>query len=149
MAEVPIARGLSSRAVLIDTGVFRALAHSGDSHHLATVGCLKSIAKHRLSTFVSIPTIYESHRRILFDIGRPSAERFLNHVFDGTVNLVRTTIEDEQEARRFIGRYAAFRLTLTDAVNMAVMTRLGIAAVFSFDNHFLQAGFIRIPPFHL
>jgi predicted nucleic acid-binding protein len=40
------------------------------------------------------------------------------------------------------------RLTLTDAANMALMIRLGIAVAFSFDDDFPQAGFIRIPPFH-
>jgi predicted nucleic acid-binding protein len=73
----------------------------------------------------------------------------LDQVLDGSLNLARTAIEDEQEARRLIGRYAALQLTLTDSANMALMIRLGIAVVFSFARHFLQAGFIRIPPFHL
>jgi len=149
MVQALIGKGLSSKAVLIDTSAFLALAKSKDIHHLAASGCLNLIAKHRLPIFISIPTIYESHRRILFDLGQSSAERFLDRVFDGSANIARTAIEDEQEARKLIGKYTALQLTLTDAANMALMIRLGIAAVFSFDRHFLQAGFIRIPPFHL
>lgn len=149
MVQALIGKGLFSRAVLMDTGAFLALAKSNDIHHSVAFECLKLIAKHRLPLFVSIPTIYESYRRILFDLGQTSAGQFLDQVLGGSLNLARTAIEDEHEARRLIGRYAALQLTLTDAANMALMVRLGIAAVFSFDRHFLQAGFIRIPPFHL
>lgn len=147
--QVLLGRRLYAKAVLIDTGALLALADSRDNHHLAASECLKSIAEHRLPVFVSIPTIYGSHRRILFDLGQQIATRFLDQIYDGSLNIERTVNEDEQEARVLIKKYAALKLTLTDAANMAVMTRLGIAVVFSFDRHFLQAGFIRIPPFHL
>jgi len=140
---------LYAKAVLIDTGALLALADSKDIHHLSASDCLKSIAEHRLPVFISIPTIYESQRRILFDLGQQVATQFLDQIYDGSLNIERTVNEDEQEARALIKKYTALKLTLTDAANMAVMMRLGIAMVFSFDRHFLQAGFIRIPPFYL
>jgi predicted nucleic acid-binding protein len=149
MVQALIGKGLYSRAVLIDTSAFLALAKSKDIDHLAAYECLKLIAKYRLPVFTSIPTIYESQRRILFDLGQSAAEQFLEEVFNESLNVVRTIIEDEQEAKKLIRKYAALQLTLTDAANMALMIRLGVAVVFSFDRHFLQAGFIRIPPFHL
>ena len=147
--RLPIGRSLYARAVLIDTGAFRALIDPQDDGHQSAVECLNTIAKHRLPVFVSIPTIYESHRRILFDLGQQAAKRFLRELYDGSVNIVRTLEEDEQEARRLLDRYEALDLTLNDAANMVVMTRLGIAQVFAFDRHYLQAGFIRIPPLHI
>ena len=148
-ARLPIGRSLYARAVLIDTGAFLALINPQDGGHLIATECLSTIAKHRLPVFVSIPTIYESHRRILFDLGQQRAKRFLRELYDGSVNIVRTLEEDEWEARRLLDRYEALDLTLNDAANMAVMTRLGIAQVFAFDRHYLQAGFIRIPPLHI
>lgn len=111
--------------------------------------CLQAIASHRLSLFVTLPTVYEAHRRFLFDLGPRRAARLIEEIHDGSVNLIRTVEADEMEARRLLQRYQALDLTLTDAVNMAVMVRLGIAVAFSFDRHYLQAGFVRIPPFHL
>ena len=145
----PVGRTLYSKAVLVDTGAFLALANPRESNHRYALECLQAIAKHRLPVFVSIPTIYESHRRVLFDFGRPAASKFLQEIFDGSVTIVRTVDEDEREARRLLGRYKDLNLTLTDAANMAIMMRFGIADSFSFDIHYLQAGFIRIPPFHL
>ncbi len=145
----PIGRSLYSRAILVDTGAFLALANIKDKNHWTPVECLKAIARHRLPIFVSVPTIYESYRRFLFDLGQRAAKTFVREVYDGSINIVRTVEEDEQEARRLLERYGGLALSLTDAANMAIMTRLGIAVAFSFDSDYLQAGFIRIPPFHL
>jgi predicted nucleic acid-binding protein len=131
----------------MDTGAFLALARSSDPNHKDAKQCLDRIAALRLPLFVSLPTIYEAHRRFLFDLGAPAASRFLAKVFDGSTNIVRTTSEDETEAQRLTSRYPD--LTLTDAVNMAVMVRLEIGACFSFDWHFLQVGFLRVPPLYL
>jgi predicted nucleic acid-binding protein len=133
----------------MDTGAFLALINPHDTNHQKATECLNMIARHRLPVFVAVPTIYESYRRILFDLGPRIAKRFLQELYDGSVTIVRTMEEDEREARRLLERYEGLQLTLTDSANMAVMARLGIAQVFSFDRHYLQAGFARIPPFSL
>lgn len=148
-ARFVVGRSLYARAVLIDTSALVALISGGDSHHDDAVACLTAIASHRLPLIVTLPTVYEGYSRLLFDVGPRSADTLLDQMFGGGVNLIRTVDPDEAEARRLIARYADLRLTLVDAVNMAVMTRLSIAACFSHDRHYLQAGFIRIPPFHL
>lgn len=148
-SPLPTGRSLYSRAILIDTSALLALADPKDNNRQQAITCLNTIKDHRLPVFVSIPTIYESHRRFLFDLGQVVAAGFLQNIYDGSVNIVYTIKDDEQEGIRLIERYAGLKITMTDAVNMAVMIRLGIAVSFSFDRHYLQAGFIRIPPFHL
>ncbi len=147
--RVVIGQTLYARAVLIDTGALVALLRRDDLHHDDDVVCLNAIAANGLPLIVTLPTVYESYSRLLFDVGPRSADSMLDQVFGRDINLIRTRDPDEAEARRLIARYAALRLTLVDAVNMAVMTRLSIATCFSHDRHYLQAGFIRIPPFHL
>lgn len=145
----PVGRSLYSRAILLDTGAFLALANPRDNNHKPAVDCLEAIARQRLPVVVSLPVIYESYRRFLFDLGPQAAKRFIQEIYDGSVNIIRTSEDDELEARRLLERYGNLKLTLTDAANMAIMIRFGIAVSFSFDHHYLQAGFIRIPPFHL
>jgi predicted nucleic acid-binding protein len=141
-AQLQLGKSLFAKAILIDTCVLLALANSRDNYHLTASECLQTISKYHFPIYISIPTIYESHRRILFDLGQSAAQRFLNQIYDGSLNIERTVDEDERQARFLIEKYAALKLTLTDAANMSVMLRLGIATAFSFDRHFLQAGFI-------
>jgi len=148
-SPLPIGGSLYSRAILMDTGVLLALADQKDNNRQRAIACLNRIKDHRLPVFVSLPTIYESHRRFLFGLGQVAAADFLQNIYDGSVNIVRTIEDDEKEGIRLTERYEGLRITMTDAVNMAVMIRLRIAVAFSFDRHYLQAGFIRIPPFHL
>jgi predicted nucleic acid-binding protein len=147
--SIPIGTSLYSRAVLVDTGAFIALADSRDVNHQDAIDCLAKINAFRFPVFVPLPIIYETQKRLLFDLGQGAAARFLDSIFDGSVAVIRTVDSDETEAKTLITRYLDLKLTLTDAVCMAIMRRLGIAASFSFDRHFLQAGFIRVPPFHI
>jgi predicted nucleic acid-binding protein len=47
----------------------------------------------------------------------------------------------------YVKRFSDQKLTFTDTINMAVMRRLGLRKVFSFDWHFGLLGFQVIPPF--
>jgi len=144
-----IGSNLYSRAVLVDTGALFAIANKADRFHQMAVDCLKLISNHRLPVFISLPTIYETQRKILFECGHDRSLEFLRSMFDGSVNVERTEMEDVKSAINIIEKYQDSGLTLTDAANMAVMLRLQIGVIFSFDKHFLQIGFIRVPPFHL
>jgi predicted nucleic acid-binding protein len=48
-------------------------------------------------------------------------------------------------ALEFLRRRADKRFSLTDCVSFVVMDRLGIREALSFDAHFEQAGFVRLP----
>jgi predicted nucleic acid-binding protein len=145
-----VPQSIWARSVLIDTGAFVAIAEPGDAHHESAVDCLEELAERAMPLLVTIPTIYETHRRLLYGPrGRDAARQFLNAAYDGSITVLNTASEDEARALELIDRYWDFSLTLVDAANMAVMERQRIATVFSYDRHFLQAGFIRIPPLFL
>jgi predicted nucleic acid-binding protein len=97
-APLPVGRSLYARAILADTGAFLALANSQNNNHHAAVECLKAITRHRLPVFVLLPTIYESYNRFLFDLGQRPANHFIEEIYDGSINIVRTIEEDEFEA---------------------------------------------------
>jgi predicted nucleic acid-binding protein len=142
----PGLRSLHARAVLIDTGALIALADSSDGKHAEARECLDGIIIRSLSVLISIPTIYETHRRILYRQGGARARQFLNAVFDGSMTVLRTEAADESEAVELVRKYADVSLTLTDAVNMTLMVRYGIGSAFSFDSDFRVVGFLCVPP---
>ena len=67
-------------------------------------------------------------------------------VMGSEFTMIRPDANDERRALDIMDRHADLSLTLTDAVNMAVMQERGIGMVFSFDSDFLIMGFLRIPP---
>lgn len=123
-----------------------ALRHTADGNHGPAKTCADRLAADRLPLFVSIVTIAETHNRLTNVAGGREANRFLESVFDGSVNLLRPDADDETAARLLVGRYSYLPLSFADALNMTLMARHGIAVAFSFDRDFLEAGFLRIPP---
>src|SRR5439155_27142531 len=135
-----------ARAITVDTGAFVAITDPTDGQHQAAVDCLAQIVARRLPLLTTLPTIYESHRYLLYTRGYDAAIRFLDAVFDGSISIVRTLPEDEARAMVLLRRYAALNLSFVDAVTMAVMERVGVAYIFTFDSDFFVAGFLRVPP---
>ncbi len=137
------------RAALLDAGALIALADPSDDHAEEAAACLTAVVAARLPVYVTTHTLAEAHRRLLFRIGSDRARMALDLIYDGSVNVVRCLPEDEAEARRILARYASVQLSLGDALAMATMVRMGIRTVVSFDDDFLIAGFVRIPPFYV
>lgn len=143
---LPVPKSLFSRAVLIDTGAFLAIADIRDEHHRESVDCLRAVAARRLPLFVTLPTIFETHRRILYSLGRVKAMEFLYGVHDGNTNILFADNEDVVKSMELLEQYHYLDLTLTDTSNMAIMLKNRIATIFAFDRHYLEVGFKRIPP---
>jgi predicted nucleic acid-binding protein len=60
--------------------------------------------------------------------------------------IERVTAADEVLALRFLRRFAAQGATFADCTSFAVIVRLELAVVFSFDRHFAPPGFFRLEP---
>jgi len=117
---------------------------------LDALTCSTSLRSRRFPRYVTSLVIAETHRRLLFDYGHQAADRFLAATYGGEAIVVRPTIVDEAEAVRLFRKYSDLRLTLCDALTMAVMLRLGILRVFTYDRkHFCAVGFIVVPPLDL
>jgi predicted nucleic acid-binding protein len=111
------------------------------------LACSTSLWSRRFPRYVTSPIIAETHRRLLFKHGYQAAARFLTAVYGSDTTIVRPTEVDEDEAVRLVRKYSDLRLTLCDALTMAVMSRLRISRVFTYDHrHFLPVGLVPVPP---
>lgn len=61
------------------------------------------------------------------------------------MRIVHVTQDDEQRADEIFLKYTDHRISYTDCTSVAVMERLGIDTVFSFDRDFETMGRSRIP----
>ncbi len=132
----------------MDTGAVVALADRTDPYHKQALDCAEAIAAAGLPLFLALPTIIEAHRKVMFRFDRSRARLLLNGLYDGSLNQIDLTATDERAAMDLLDRFHWLDLTLADALNMTAMLRTGIRAVFSFDDDFTRAGFIRVPEFY-
>ena len=73
--------------------------------------------------------------------------RVADRLFAGELaRIERVTAADEVLAVRFLRRFAAGGATFADCTSFAVIARLRLAVVFSFDRHFSPPGFFRLEP---
>ncbi len=145
---LPVPRSIYERAVLFDTCALEAIADPRDKYHEAAARCLAGLRWLAYPFYVTTLTIAETHRRLLYKprLGILPALHFLEGMYDGFADVVRPLEEDELRAMEYIERFGDQTLTFTDTVSMAVMNRLGLRKVFSFDWHFTLLGFQVIPP---
>lgn len=144
---LPVPRSIYERAVLFDTCALEAITDPRDQYHETASNCLFEFRRLAYPFYVTTLTIAETHRRLLYKpyLGILSALRFLESVYDGSINIIRPLEEDELQAMEYIRRFKGQKLTVTDTISMAVMKRLGLRKVFSFDWHFTLLGFQVVP----
>ena len=145
---LPVPRSIYERAVLFDTCALEGIGDPKDKYHKAAVQCLAELRQRAYPFYVTTLTIAETQRRLLYKphLGILPALHFLKSVYDGSTNIVRPLEEDELRAIEYIERFGDQTLTFTDTISMAVMNRLGLRKIFSFDWHFTLLGFQVIPP---
>jgi predicted nucleic acid-binding protein len=132
--------------VFLDTGYVLALELSNDQNHRIAAKHWRSLRK-RLPPLVTTSYVFDEvvtyfnsrrHHAKAVEIGN----RLLT---SPSVQFVRV------DERLFNEGWAYFQLhkdkdySLTDCISFVVMKELGIETAFAFDQHFVQAGFQKLP----
>jgi uncharacterized protein len=132
--------------MFIDTSAFvaRYLAH--DQYHEAARNFWAEL------TDSETPLVTSSHiiSEALTLLGRRSSYRYAaeraRSLFASThVQILRASEGSEIDAVFWFERMAGHRVSFTDCISFALMQRLGIRQAFTFDEHFVHAGFEIYP----
>ena len=140
-----VGQTIYERAVMLDTGPLISLYDPRDSRGEQVSTTLQQVQKLKYPVCVTLLTIAEAHRGILYNVGYEHALEFLKAICDGSVHIVPIEEKDINNAINIIGRYSDQDISYTDAVSMSVMKRMGIYKVLSYDHHFWVLNFY-IPP---
>jgi predicted nucleic acid-binding protein len=127
--------------VLIDTAAFVALSDRRDSMHRVAHQIRGALIARRARLLTTNFIFAETHALLVKRIGIKAALEVCHALRTGPIQLVRISEEDEERAFGILTRYTDKDFSYTDATSFAVMERLGIEAVFTFDHHFGQYGF--------
>lgn len=130
--------------VFVDSGPLIALADRGDPSH-AEVRRFFGRTQARLLTHVGI--LGEAVTFVRYRFGHAPARRLGDLVRTGrALTLLPIELTDDLEGWRWFLRYRDREFSLVDCWSFAVMTRLGIREVATFDHDFAVAGFTPVLP---
>ncbi len=130
----------------LDTSALIALAAASDKNHAAAVSHLRK-ALHTGTRFViGRPVLIEYLDGLTKRISKAEAIRQLQAVESSAVMRIEPDVEeDHRVARDLFLRYDDQAIDMTDSLSFAIMARLRLRDVFTFDRDFAIHGFARMP----
>ena len=135
----------AEHSLFVDTSAFIALRVQDDLHYRRAQGFLHEIKQKRIrlhtTNFIldEVYTYFCKYHEIAVAMMELISENPL-------ILLNRVTAEDEIKARAILRTFQDKDFSYTDATSFTVMERLGIHAVFAFDDHFIQYGKFLVLP---
>ncbi|NJD28653.1 MAG: PIN domain-containing protein [Chloroflexi bacterium] len=118
--------------LFVDSSVFYAGADRGDSSHTSAAALLKSE-----SLVTTDHVLAETWLLLNARLGRPAAERFWEGLRSGAAELEPVGPGDLERAWSIGQEFPDQDFSLVDRTSFAVMLRLGVHRVASFDDDFL------------
>lgn len=128
--------------VFIDTSLFKGLIDEKDEFHSKAIKLWQQFAKKNSSLVTSNYILDEVFTLVRIKCGAAKVNKLREFLEQSShvLNIVRVTTDDEGDAWQWFGR-EDWKLSFTDAVSFAVMRRLEISTVGTFDRDFERAGF--------
>ena len=137
---------MKNNTLFVDTGAWYALADKSDQYHAQAVEVYPQLLNsfHHLTTTNLV--ISETYILIRRAIGHQPAIGFLKSIAASPrITKIYSDSVFEDAAEDILQKYYDQDFSYTDAVSFAVMRQYGITQAFTFDHHFLTAGYALIP----
>jgi len=128
--------------IFIDTSAWAAIADKSDRYHKIASSSFKKILNNYKKIVTSNLVISETYTLLIHELGHPAGMKFLTSLQGSSrIHLVYSNREIETDAIKFLADYSDQDFSYTDAVSFIIMKRYSIHEAFSFDKHFIIAGF--------
>lgn len=119
--------------IFVDSSAWFAAVNRHDRYHVRAMELLAAYSPLVTSDLVIVETWLLTNSRIDF----ATAEHFLRGTNDGSCEIVRTNEDDWRQSSVIASRFPDQTFSLVDRTSFAVMERLSIAQVASFDDDFV------------
>lgn len=130
----------------LDAGYVIALEAADDQNHQAASEHWQNFLK---TPGLLVATSYVFDEIVTFFNNRNRHEKAVevgnNLLQSETIRLIQVDEELFNEGWRYFQTHSDKRYSLTDCISFVVMKRRKVAEALSFDKHFVQAGFEKIP----
>lgn len=129
--------------VFVDTSAWYAYFDNSDTDHAAAVEFMNNSSSPLITSNYIVDETLTLFRT---KVGHSQAVTIGKQFFaERLARLVRITERDEQTTFKLFSEYDDKNFSFTDCSSFVVMLRMGVNKVFTFDKHFQQMGFIKVP----
>ena len=133
-------------SLFLDANFVIALEVSDDQHHHEAVLCWKTLIE---TPFSLVTTSYVLDEIVTFLNSRRQHAKALsvgnNLLTASNIHLVHVEEALFHGGWRYFEQHADKTFSLTDCISFVLMKRLEITQALTFDKHFTQAGFVKLP----
>jgi Predicted nucleic acid-binding protein, contains PIN domain len=131
----------------VDTSYLIALENSVDQYHRTASRHWSELAKSSSHSFVTSSYVFVEVVTLLNNrrLHSKAVELGKNLLTSRLFNLVHVDEELFDEAWALFQKHKDKKYSLTDCVSFQLMKRLAITEALTFDKHFVQAGFVKLP----
>lgn len=130
----------------IDTGYILALELAGDQHHTQAIGHWKNFIR---TPFTLVTTSYVFDEVVTFLSSRGRRDRAVitgkRLLESPTVEFIYVNCDLFQAGWQYFQQHSDKSYSLTDCISFEVMQQQEIIQALTFDKHFQQAGFQKLP----
>ena len=135
---------LYEHIALVDSSAVIALLNENDRFHQEATDFFTEAAETLAWSALDV-TAHESFTRVRYHRHLLAALEHYDFLRCPDYEVLRFTSEDEDEARALLAKYDDQVLSYHDALCAAVMLRIGIFKIFTFDRDFWTPGFQVLP----
>jgi len=137
------------KQLFVDTGAWVALNNKKDKYHSDAVRANKDFLDRGYFYVTSDYILDETYTLLRYDVGHKRAVEFGAEIKSlqqmGKIRIVYINLDILGKAWEIFEKYSDKDFSFTDCTSFSAMEILGIREAFSFDKHFEQSGFIRLP----
>ena len=134
------------KRLFLDTNAIVALINEQDELHPLFMPEWERIEKNKTPLIMTRDVFTEVVNFFAFDHGPREASSVGAYLLKSSlIQIINTNTEDHWLALDLITKYADQGIGYTDCTSFAVMQRLGLKQVLTYDHHFAIAGFELVP----
>ncbi len=131
--------------IFIDTGAFIAAADNADQYHLPAVNFIASTLN-KYQSVTSNFVICETLNFLRSRAGYLAAVTFREKLVESKrISIITVNALLEKQAWSIFNKYKDKDFSFTDCTSFAIMKAFHIDTAFSFDKHFSQFWFVKLP----
>jgi hypothetical protein len=137
---------MTSKLQYIDTGALIALSDLKDKNHDKSVNYVKESVRRGMRFVIGKNVLVEYIDGVTKRIGKEKAVYELDKILNSKIVFLEfDTRKDWNKALEYFQRYNNKEIDLTDCLSFAIIERLNIEEVFTFDSDFKTHGFVVVP----